>query len=272
MDAELPIFRLRRGKRPLLVSMPHVGTSLPHWLSGRMTAEALALSDTDWHLEPLYDFLEELDVSVIVATHSRYVIDLNRPPDNASLYPGKSTTGLCPIDTFDDQPLYLPGAEPDTQEISRRLDNYWRPYHEALRAELSRLKSMHDSVLLWDAHSIRPYVPRLFDGLLPDFNIGTDDHRTCATALIERVSAVLKAQDEHSCVVNGRFKGGYITRHYGRPQEGIHSMQLELSMRTYMADSGTDIDDSRARQVRPVLKSMMENMLEWHSKAKPAVR
>jgi len=265
MDAELPIFHLRRGNRPLLVSMPHVGTGLPSWLSGRLTAEGRALADTDWHLEPLYDFLEELGASVIVATHSRYVVDLNRPPDNASLYPGKSTTGLCPTDTFEGRPLYLPDAAPDDREITLRLDMYWRPYHAALQAELNRLKAVHGTALLWDAHSIRPYVPRLFDGLLPDFNIGTDDHRVCSGALVERVSAVLASQDDYSWVVNGRFKGGYITRHYGLPQEGIHAMQLELSMRTYMADSGTDIDERRACQVRPVLKKMMESMLEWHS-------
>lgn len=268
MHSELPVFRLRQGESPLLVSMPHVGTHLPAWLVPRLTPEARAMTDTDWHLDRLYNFLDALDATVLMATHSRYVIDLNRPPDNASLYPGKSTTALCPVETFAGQRVYLAGAEPEPQEIQQRLETYWQPYHATLADELSRLKLQHGTALLWDAHSIRSRVPRLFDGELPHFNIGTAEQQSCAPALGAYLGEVLRHYDNYSWVLDGRFKGGFITRRYGQPGHGVHAIQLELAMRAYMSETGVpDIDEPLANAVRPVLLEMMEAMLAWRRDA-----
>ncbi|HEY3327641.1 MAG TPA: N-formylglutamate deformylase [Novimethylophilus sp.] len=270
MSAKIPVFKLRQGGSPLLVSMPHVGTHLPSWLTPRLTPEALALADTDWCLEALYDFLDELDATLVVATHSRYVVDLNRPPDDASLYPGHSTTGLCPIDTFDARPVYVSGSEPGFPEMRRRIATYWRPYHTTLEAELARLKALHGSALLWDAHSIRSKVPRFFEGELPNFNIGTADHQACAPELAERLAAVVRNHGAYSWVMNGRFKGGYITRHYGQPGRGVHAVQLEMAMRTYMLEAPPfGFDEVLASPVRPVLRAMMEAMLVWQQSQQP---
>lgn len=261
----LPVFLLRQGGSPLLVSMPHSGTYLPSWLVPRLTPEAMELADTDWHLEILYNFLDALDATVLVATHSRYVIDLNRPPDNVSLYPGKDTTALCPLDTFARQTLYVTWAEPGTEEVGQRLAAYWHPYHDVLVGELARLKAQHGYALLWDAHSICPRIPRFFDGDLPDFNIGTADGRSCASGLVERLIAVMQGQNMYSWVVNQRFKGGYITRQYGNPVDGVHAVQLELSMKTYMVkNAATEMDQPAAKQVRLVLRQMLDAVLDWH--------
>lgn len=265
MHAEIPVFKLRRGSAPLLVSMPHVGTHLPAWLAPRLTPEALALPDTDWHLAALYDFLGEYDATVLMATHSRYVVDLNRPPDDTSLYPGQNTTGLCPLDTFSEQPLYVADGAPDPAEMRRRIETYWCPYHAALEAELARLKALHGTVMLWDAHSIQSRVPRFFDGALPHLNLGTADHQACAPELAERLAAVIRNHGAYSWVMNGRFKGGYITRHYGQPGLCVHAVQLEMAMRTYMRETPPlAFDETLAGAVRPLLRAMVEEMLKWH--------
>ncbi len=265
MTLEQPAYILRQGQSALLVSMPHVGTHLPAWLMPRMTRDALALPDTDWHIERLYDFLDELDATVLAATHSRYVVDLNRAPDGTSLYPGRSVTGLCPLDTFDEQPVYLPGREPDAIEVVRRTELYWQPYHTALEAELERLKGLHGRAMLWDAHSIRSRVPRFFEGELPHFSLGTADHAACNVKLAERIHAIALGHAEYSCVMNGRFKGGYITRHYGRPEQGVHAVQLELAQRAYMQELPPfELDTERMRRIKPALQSMLHGMLSWH--------
>lgn len=246
----------------MLVSMPHVGTHLPQWLTGRLTAQAQAVPDTDWHLEPLYDFLDAYDVTLLTATHSRYVIDLNRPADNVSLYPGQSVTSLCPVDDFDSQPIYQPGQEPDASEIGRRIRTFWQPYHTTIETELARLRKLHPTVLLWDAHSIRSRVPRFFDDELPHLNFGTVDHQTCAATLAECLAQVAHRDGRFSWVMNGRFKGGYITRHYGKPESGVHAIQLEMAMRTYMQESlPFSYDSVEAKPAREVLRAMVEEML-----------
>jgi N-formylglutamate deformylase len=256
-------YKFSEGNGPLLVSMPHVGLHIPDDIAAGMTSLALTLSDTDWHIDRLYDFLDDLGASVIAATQSRYVVDLNRPPDGASLYPGQATTGLCPTDTFDGEPLYNDGAMPDDAAIARRVEDYWKPYHERLKAELRRLKAAHGYALLWDAHSIRSKVPRLFDGRLPDFNIGTAGGASCDPEPARRVVAAAKAAQDYGTVVNGRFKGGYITRQYGRPDDGAHAIQLELSQRTYMDEAAPfTFRDDLALAVRPALRSMLEAMLD----------
>ena len=249
-------FKFRPGRTPLLVSMPHTGTHIPLEIKKRLTAAGLAMPDTDWHLEKLYDFLDELGASVLVATHSRYVVDLNRPPDNANLYPGQDTTPLVPIDTFHKEPLYRRGAEPPEGEIAERVATYWRPYHAKLAEELERLREKFDYALLWDAHSIFSEVPRFFSGKLPDLNLGTADGRSCGPGIGE---ALFKKISAYSGVLNGRFKGGYITRTYGDPANGVHAVQLELSEATYMHESPPyRIRKDLHSKLRPQLRALIE--------------
>ncbi len=255
------VFDFHAGQLPLLVSLPHVGTAIPADVLEGMTNTAHLLQDTDWHLVQLYDFARDMGASVISARVSRYVIDLNRPPDGSSLYPGKTTTGLCPTETFRGEPLYKPGREPDADEQARRLQQYWQPYHEQLQAELHRLKAAHGRVLLWDGHSIASQLPRLFDGQLPDLNLGTADGASCSPALS---AAVLGAARDSgfSQVLNGRFKGGYITRHYGAPASGVQAIQLEMTQRLYMSEAAPfGYDATKAAKVQPVMKRMMQAAL-----------
>jgi N-formylglutamate deformylase len=257
-------YTLTRGTAPLLVSMPHVGTELPAELATRFAPAAAKLDDTDWHLPRLYDFLAELGASVIVPHYSRYAIDLNRPSDNANLYPGQDTTGLCPVDTFAKEPLYRAGEEPDTAEIERRVTAYWQPYHQALQEELARIKAEHGYALLWEAHSIRSLVPRFFQGRLPDFNLGSADGASCGAGLGEHLLAIAQQYGDYRAVLNGRFKGGYITRGYGQPQQNVHAIQLELAQCTYMEEAlPYAFDEDKAEQVRPVLRALVSGMLEW---------
>ena len=263
MQLEMPIFKLRQGKSRLVVSMPHVGTYLPSWLKPRLTDAGLSIADTDWHLEQLYNFLDDLDATVIIATHSRYVIDLNRPSDDVSLYPGQSTTGLCPIDAFNEAPLYLPNQAPSADEVQQRIAIYWQPYHQALNAEISRVKALHGSALLWDAHSIDSVVPRFFEGTLPHLNVGTANHQSCDSDLADAVYAMVK-QRNYEAVMNGRFKGGFITRHYGQPSADVHAIQLEIATSSYMqVNDVSKVDDGLADQLRPTLRAMMQAMLDW---------
>jgi N-formylglutamate deformylase len=249
-------FKFRAGRTPLLVSMPHTGTHVPQVLLSRMSEAAKLLPDTDWHLEKLYDFLDALGASVLVATHSRYVVDLNRPPDNANLYPGQDTTPLVPIDTFHREPLYRPGQEPDAGEIAERVGKYWQPYHAKLTEELNDLKRRHGYALLWDAHSIFSEVPRFFAGKLTELNLGTAGGRSCGAGIGE---ALLSKVSGYGAVLNGRFKGGYITRTYGAPSRGVDAVQLELSEATYMNEFPPfDFRQDMAARLRPQLRTLIE--------------
>ncbi len=253
------VFRFRPGPSPLLVSMPHTGTHIPEALAARMTPVARLVADTDWHMERLYGFLDELGASVLVATHSRYVVDLNRPPDGANLYPGKDTTALVPVDTFHKEPLYPEGTEPDAAEIEARVAAYWRPYHAKLAEALQAIKAKHGYALLWDAHSIFSEVPRFFEGRLTDFNLGTAEGRSCATGVGERLLARIEG---YTAALNGRFKGGYITRHYGNPAAGVHAVQLELSEITYMDERAPfpyreDLAAPTQRQIRTLVEEFL---------------
>ena len=259
-------FLFAQGHLPLLVSVPHAGTGVPEAQRACMTEAALALPDTDWHVDRLYDFLGELGASAIVATQSRYVIDLNRAPDSRPLYPGASNTELCPTTTFGEEPIYREGGAPDAEEIETRLKAVWRPYHAQIRAELERIKRHHGIALLWDAHSIRSEVPRFFEGRLPDLNLGTaggDSASEDLTALLGSVAREAEALG-YSHAINGRFKGGYITRSFGAPAEGIHAVQLEQSQITYMdEDPPYGFREDLAEQVRPVLQGLLDAALAW---------
>lgn len=254
-------FRLERGTAPLVVSFPHVGEEVPAAIERRLTPEARHLPDTDWAVDALYDFVGALGGSRLIARCSRYVVDLNRPPDGASLYPGQAGTGLVPLSTFEDAPLYAPGDVPDDREIAERIASHWRPYHAALDGELRRLREAHGAVLLWDAHSIRTRVPRFFDGALPDLNLGTHDGAACAPGLGEALLAIAQ-RSPYTAVLNGRFKGGYITRHYGRPGDGVHAVQLELAQTSYMDDAERETDPQRMARLRPVLRALIERALD----------
>lgn len=257
----MEVFTLHRGTAPLLISLPHDGIALPEELANRLTPEARGVPDTDWFVSRLYDFTRRLGASLLVPVNSRYVIDLNRPPDDLSLYPGQNTTGLCPVQRFTGEPVYLPGQEPSADEVAARVERYWRPYHAALAGELARLRALHGGALLWEGHSIRSTVPFLFEGRLPDLNLGTAAGASCAPARQARIEAALAAQSDYSWVANGRFKGGYITRHHGRPAEGVDAVQLELAQSTYMDEATGRYQPERAARVQALIAELLEAAL-----------
>lgn len=261
---------ITRGDAPLVVSLPHTGTELAG-LEARVVSPWIARRDCDWWIDRLYDFAAGLGATVIHTAISRTVIDVNRDPSGVSLYPGQATTTLCPLDTFDGDPLYRPGEEPGPDEIADRRAAFFDPYHDALGAELGRLRERHANVVLYDCHSIRSVLPRLFDGELPVFNLGTNDGGSADAALQERVTRLLAGSGQ-SWVANGRFKGGYITRHHGRPENGIHALQMELSCRGYMPEpesKGTPdnwpapYDPAYAAPMRAKLTEILETALAW---------
>ena len=256
-------WELKSGSTPLLISIPHAGTHVPEDIADGMTDAGRAVPDTDWHVDRLYAFATELGAGILKADISRYVVDLNRPVDGQALYPGRFESGLCPVETFDGEPVYRAGHVPDVDEIRRRVDRYWKPYHQRLRRELDALKQRHGHAVLWEAHSIRSRVPRLFDGVLPDLNFGTHGGRSSAPELTGALQAVVEQHGGYSAVLNGRFKGGYITRRYGNPGQGVHAIQLEISQRTYMQESvpGALIQE-RCRALQQVLKRLLTRVLE----------
>ena len=257
-----PACTLRRGTVPLLVSMPHIGTAIPPELQAAYMPEALKVEDTDWHLQTLYSFLPEMGASVLTPHYSRYVIDLNRPPDDAPMYPGASNTELCPTRFFSGAPLYQPGCEPTPDERARRREACWQPYHAALAAELARLKALHGFALLWDAHSIRSQIPWLFDGTLPDLNIGTAGGASAHEAITASVAQACAGLPGITTAVNGRFKGGYITRHYGQPSSHVHAVQLEMCQRLYMQEVPPfAYDEALASRIQPALRNMLSGAL-----------
>jgi N-formylglutamate deformylase len=230
--------QVHRGAAPLIVSFPHTGTEIPAEVEGRLASPWLGRKDADWHIERLYDFAAELGATMVRTPISRTVIDVNRDPSGVSLYPGQTTTGLCPVETFDGEPLYREGQGPDAAEIAARREAWFQPFHDTLAAEIARLRAEHPKVVLYEAHSIRSRVPRLFDGELPQFNLGTNSGASCDAALTAGVERACDASGL-SRVTNGRFKGGWTTRHYGQPEHGVHAIQMELACRGYMDDPDT---------------------------------
>jgi len=257
----MDLYELHAGDSPVLIDVPHAGTFVPHAIGRELADCAVPRPDTDWHLPRLYDFLEALDATVIVATHSRYVIDVNRPPDGANLYPGRDTPRLCPIDTFASEPLYRHG-DPGEAEIARRLEAIWRPYHARIEREIERVRAQHGSAVLWDAHSITSVAPRLFEGRIADFNLGSADGKSCDRALCAALMAVLQRHREFTSVLDGRFKGGYITRRYGDPASGVQAIQLEMAQALYMDEAPPfAFREDRAQAIRPILRALLSTAL-----------
>jgi N-formylglutamate deformylase len=255
-------FEFTSGTSPLLISVPHAGTHIPDNLKARMTDDALMLPGTDWHVPMLYDFAAAMGVSMLVATHSRYCVDLNRPPEDENLYPGQDTEGLVPLKTGYHAPLYKDGEEPDDAEIAERRVLYHDAYHAKLAETLAALKAEHGYALLWDAHSIKSEVPRYFDGKLWDINLGTNKGESCAAHLQDNLQAVAEDAAGYTWIMNGRFVGGYITRHYGNPADNIHAAQLELSWATYMDEEHPfAYRDDLAAGIKPVLQRFIQTML-----------
>ncbi|KQZ99551.1 N-formylglutamate deformylase [Mesorhizobium sp. Root157] len=265
-----PWLTVTRGDAPLLVSIPHTGIDLAG-LEPRLVSPWLGRRDCDWWIDTLYDFAKGLGATVVHTAISRTVIDVNRDPSGVSLYPGQATTGLCPTDTFDGDPLYRAGEEPEQAEIDERRETYFVPYHAALQAEIDRLRARHNKIVLYDCHSIRSVLPRLFEGTLPVFNLGTNDGNSTDPVLQGLVANILAGTGQ-SHIVNGRFKGGFITRHFGRPQDGVHALQMELSNRGYMREpegKGTPetwpvpYDAGFAAPMRTTLTEILEAALAW---------
>ncbi len=230
-----PPYSLIRGEGRLIISVPHAGTFIPAGIAARLTPEGRAVLDTDWHVDKLYAFAPALGATLLVATHSRTVVDLNRAPGGDALYPGQAETAICPTETFDGAPLYA-GAAPEAAEVAARVAALWQPYHTALAAELARIKACYGHARLLDGHSIRSIVPRLFTGTLPDLNFGTNGGASADPALVARALQAT-APGGFSQVLDGRFRGGHITRFYGRPAEGVHAIQLELAQSTYLDET-----------------------------------
>lgn len=252
----IPVYDFVDGSTPLLVSVPHDGRELAPAMKERMTTVGLALPDTDWHVQRLYQFAPNLGVSVISANYSRYVVDLNRPSTDEELYKGQLFTGLCPSKTFGGEDLYLDGKEVSQREKQERVEQYWQPYHDRISIELAQIKDQFGFALLWDAHSIPSRVPSLFSGILTIFNIGTVDGTSCDHRLTSAVHEIA-SDSEYSVVVDGRFKGGYITRAHGNPDENVHALQLEKAQRAYMNEDTLVFDDTASERFVPYLEKML---------------
>ena len=254
------LFSVHEGSTPLLVSVPHDGRRLPELIEKRMTPAGRDIPDTDWHAARLYDFAREVGASMIVANYSRYVVDLNRPPDDAALYEGQISTGICPGKTFAGDDLYTDEGSVGAAESEERINTFWSPYHQFIETKLFALRQKFGYALLWDAHSIPSQVPRLFDGELPVLNIGTKDGDSCSPAIASKVFGIANSSGYNS-VMNDRFKGGYITRHHGDPQNNVHAIQLEIAQRAYMEEDTREFDEAKADKLRNTLRSMLESFL-----------
>lgn len=252
-----------QGDSPLVLGLPHTGTVIPAESLARLNDTGRAMADTDWHIHTLYEGLLK-DVSSVRTPIHRFVIDVNRDPGGASLYPGQNTTGLCPLTDFDGKNIYHEGQEPDLREIERRRVTYHAPYHAALQAEVDRVRAIHGFAILYDCHSIRSEIPFLFEGTLPDFNIGTNLGVTCAPEIATAVADICEKASGFKSIINGRFKGGWTTRHYGRPSEGYHAIQMELAQSTYMQERPPwSYVDKRASRLRDHLRLILQTLSDW---------
>ncbi len=260
----MELYQHTPGDSPLLIDIPHAGAYLPAAIADRLTAAARSLPDTDWHVDRLYDFAPKLGVGLLVATHSRYVVYLNRAPENTPLYAGADNTEVCPSSDFHRRPLYADGGQPDAVEIEIRLETYWRPYHAKLEHEIAALKARFGFALLFDGHSIVSILPRFFEGRLPDLNLGSANGTSADPGLVKDLAAITRAAPGFTAVLDGRFAGGYITRHYGRPAADIHAVQLELAQTAYMDEAAPEaFRPEAAAALRPVLEAIVHRLLAW---------
>ncbi len=249
---------------PLIVNVPHAGVYLPPSIAQSLTAAGLRVPDTDWHVDKLYDFVPSMGATLMVATHSRIVVDLNRDHLGAEMYPGVSNTEICPTSTFHDEPVYVAGMAPDAAVVASRIEHYWLPYHAQLAAEIARINARHGFCVVFDGHSIVSEAPRFFAGRLPDLNLGTADGRSCALSLAQTAFASLTGAAGFTAVHNGRFKGGYITRHYGNPGNSVHALQLEMAQCCYMDEAEPHTyAERRAAPLKVVLKQLLGKLLDW---------
>lgn len=255
-------YSFHSGNTPLLVNVPHAGIVVPDHISDNFSNAAKVLPDTDWFVDKLYGWVVDFGASFMTATHSRYVIDLNRPPDDSALYQ-RAGTHLVPETTFFGQDIYQQGVTLDAEAIEQRRQTYWQPYHDKLSLEINRIRQKFGYAILIDAHSIRSHVPMLFDGQLPDLNLGSNRGQSAAQSLISLSTQALSSSQEFSFVLDGRFQGGHITRNYGRPQQGWHALQLEMAQCVYMREEPSEYDQKLAIEIRPVLQFWVENLLEW---------
>lgn len=257
------IYSFHRGTLPLLVSVPHAGTEVPREIARRFTLAGQALTDTDWYVDELYAFARELGASMIVANYSRYVVDLNRSRDSQSLYASNPTSPVCPTNTFAGEPIYMPGEAPSENEVGERVARYWQPYHSQIEAELDRLHAAHGFVLLWDAHSVGSEVPGLFEGVLPEFNFGTRDDQSYPRPQGESLLARVTGEGKYGAVLNGRFKGGYITLNNGRPSARRYAIQLELAQRVYMDERAPKtLDPIKLNAAAQIIRGLIEFALK----------
>lgn len=257
----MAVFEVRQGTSPVILGFPHTGTDVPAEIRARLNDNGRILADTDWHIYELYDGLLD-NVTTVRATFHRYVIDANRDPEGGSLYPGQNTTGLVPETDFDGMPIWKDGEAPDADDITARLRDFHAPYHAALAAEIKRVKAIHGVAVLYDCHSIRSHIPFLFEGKLPDFNVGTDMGRTCAKAIETATAEVCARADGYTSILNGRFKGGWTTRHYGKPETGVHAIQMELAQCSHLATETPPFayDAAKAERLRTQLKTILERI------------
>ncbi|RCK45273.1 N-formylglutamate amidohydrolase [Thalassospira profundimaris] len=255
------VFDVEQGSSPVILAFPHTGTDVPDDICEKLNDNGKILADTDWHIHRLYDGLLP-GVTTVRALFHRYVIDANRDPSGQSLYPGQNTTGLVPVTDFDGNPIWQDGQEPDANEVSRRQQQFHTPYHAALKAEIARVKAIHGVAVLYDCHSIRSHIPFLFDGKLPDFNIGTDNGTTCEPRIEQAVVGVCGNAAGFTSVLNGRFRGGWTTRHYANPAQNIHTVQMELAQSTHLAreEPPFDYDETVAAPLRAHLKTILQNI------------
>ena len=254
------VVSVTRGDSPIVLGQPHVGTHVPHEIFVRLNPRGQGMDDTDWHIDRLYDGL--LPGATLVRAHiHRYAIDANRDPAGASLYPGRNTTALCPTTDFEGHPIWLCGQEPSEDEILARRVAFHAPYHDSLRQELEQVKARHGTAILYDCHSIRSEISFLFEGVLPVFSIGTNGGDSCAPRIEEMVADTCLAAPHYDTVLNGRFKGGWATRHYGKPGTGIHAVQMELAQRSYMDEAiPWSYRQDRADRLRPVLADVLSGL------------
>lgn len=243
---------------PVLFSIPHDGSDIPEDIAKNMHAFALKTPDRDFFVAQLFSFAKDFDISILQTKLSRYVIDMNRPADNSSLYPGQSVPGLCPTSSFDEREIYK--IEPDNEEIKQRTIHYWNPYHQIIRDKLNLIKQQHGFAILFDAHSIKSHVPRFFKGQLPDINIGTNSSQSCSKEIENKIRKTLEAQNNYSFVFNDRFKGGYITRHYGQPEQNIHAIQIEISQATYMNEDNNRYAIEKAEKLKTLLIRLVNSL------------